>query len=403
MFASPPHVTLWVDMLNIATLKPQINEMVERQADFMDEFIRKLDTALKELNDRSDDWEKLSNKVEKSKTSWLVAGVDSPPNTAYPLPPRPSDFTVIASDGSQIFPDRHETLPCYLINTGSVLIRYGSHARALLKSLPEFFYTEEDRFTAWDGRRVPVNTEVISMRRTMMEMEEILRLARECGGKESVLALVDGTLILWTLEGKPADFRDRIMEEFVGFLDDIRAMSIPIAGYISYPGSTDVVNALRVGLCPEEVSLCNQCPYTHLDSLPCQPVEGVTDRALFSRVLKEGERSAVFRSSSKILQRYGPHAVCFFYLNTGAEVVRVEVPAWLADDPALIDRTHTLIYDQAKKGGGYPVVLMEAHEQAVVRGRDRDFFFELVREALVKSDFKVRVSRKAVSKRRPVV
>ncbi len=75
----------------------------------------------------------------------------------------------------------------------------------------------------------------------------------------------------------------------------------------------------------------------------------------------------------------------------------------MAEDKGLLDLVHTLIFDQAKKGNGYPAALIEAHEQAVVKGKDRDFFFELIREALIKSDFKVTVSRKGLSKMSPGV
>jgi NurA-like 5'-3' nuclease len=129
----------------------------------------------------------------------------------------------------------------------------------------------------------------------------------------------------------------------------------------------------------------------------------VTDRILFSRVLNPGERSSLFESSSRILESYADHNIYFFYLNIGEEIARVEIPKWVAEDGGLLNLVHTLIFDQAKKGNGYPAALIEAHEQAVVKGKDRDFFFELIREALIKSDFKVTVSRKGLSKMSPGV
>ena len=234
-----------------------------------------------------------------------------------------------------------------------------------------------------------------------MEFEEILKLVEGCRDRENVIAISDGTLILWRLEGTPDDFRNEVLSPFTQMMDKLKEMRLPIAGYISFPGSADVVNALRVGLCPEKISYCNECPYTHLPEIPCARIEGLTDRSLFSRVLKPGERSSVFESSSKILDFYGDHRIYFFYLNIGEEIARVEIPKWVAEDGELLNLAHTLILDQAKKGGGYPVSLIEAHEQAVVKAKDRDFFFELVREALVRSEFKVTVSRKGLSKKSP--
>src|SRR3990170_3659495 len=177
------------------------------------------------------------------------------------------------------------------------------------------------------------------------------------------------------------------MNSFINVLDKLKTLRVPIAGYISYPGSIDIINALRVGLCPEEISYCSQCPYTELPELPCSPIQGVTDRMLFS----------------KILEPDGEHRISFFYLNVGEEISRVEIPKWVAQDNDLLNLVHTLIFDQAKKGNGYPTALIEAHEQAVVKAKDRDFFYELVKEALVRSDFKVTLSRKGLSKRSPGV
>lgn len=390
-------------VLNFHVLKSQIDSMIEERKDFTDELSEKLDLAKSELKHKSEKWEELSRKVENSKTSWLVAGISSPLNTAFPIPKRPPHYTAVSSDGSQIFPDRHESLPCYLLNISSVTLAYGVGGGAFLGSDPSLYYDDEDRFTTWGGKKVPADSEIISIKRTLMEFERILALVKENEVHENVIALCDGTLILWRLEAAPPDFRDTIMRPFIRILDKLRDLRVPIAGYISFPGSTDVINALRVGLCPEKISLCNQCPYTDLPELPCSPIEGLTDRFLFSTILKPGEASPVFKSSSKILGMYGDHHIHFFYINIGEEIARVEIPAWVALDSELLARVHTLIFDQAEKGKGYPISIAEAHEQAVVKGKDRDFFFDLIREALVKSDVKVSVSRKGLSKRVPGV
>ncbi len=390
-------------MLNFPFLKSQINKMVRERKEKEERFIERISVAVSELKLRSKDWQRLSQKVRESRTSWLLSGISSRLDLVFNLPPLPSAYTVLASDGSQIFPDRHEALPCYLINIGSVLIHYGSGGKAYLNSNPHLFYGDEDILTVWKGRRIPADAVIISERRNIMEFQEILGLVERCENKENVLALLDGTLILWRLEGMPEDFKGEILQSYIGVLDKMKSLRIPIAGYISFPGSTDVINALRVGLCPEEISYCDRCPYTHLPALPCSSIEGVTDRVLFSRVLKSGQRSSVFESSSSILELYGEHHILFFYLNVGEEIARVEIPKWVAEDEGLLNLTHALIFNQAKKGDGYPIALVEAHEQAVVRGKERDFFFDLVREALVKSDFKITVSRKGLSKRSPVI
>lgn len=390
-------------VLNFHLVKSQIDEMLGERKHFVDEFEDKIKLALSELHNKSKVWEEISKKVDESKTSWLLAGIDSALNLKSPLPDRPGNYTAISSDGSQIFPDRHEVLPCYLINISSVVLHYGDNSGAAITSDPYLFYKDEDRFTMWDGKKITAGSNVISHKRTLMEFDRILALAKENMDRESVISISDGTLILWNLEGTPDDFKETILLPFLDIMEEFKSMRIPIVGYISSPGSTDVVNTLRLGLCPEKVSYCNQCPYTDLPELPCSPIEGVTDRNLFSGLLKEGEMSAVFRSSSKILESYGDHHIYFFYLNIGQEIARVEIPKWVSEDSHMLQTVHTLVYDQAKKGKGYPVAVSESHEKAVVRGKDRSFFFDLVKESMVKSDFNVSVSRKGISKRVPGV
>jgi len=390
-------------VLKFHLIKSQIDGMLGERRHFVDEFGEKIKLAQSELRNKSKNWEELSQKVDKSKTSWLLAGISSPLNTTSPLPKRPSNYTAISSDGSQIFPDRHEALPCYLINISSIILNYGDNSGANLSSDPVLFYKEQDRFTLWDGKKIPANSEVISHRRTLMEFERLLDLVKETNGRENIISISDGTLILWRLEGTPSDFKSGVLEPFLNIMEELKSRRVPIVGYISSPGSADVINALRLGLCPEKVSYCNQCPYTELPKLPCAHVEGLTDNNLFSRVLKQGERSAVFRSSSRILESYGDHHIYFFYINIGEEIARVEIPKWVAEDNKLLALAHTLVYDQAKKGKGYPVAIAEAHEQAVVKGKDRNFFFDLIKESMVKADFNVTISRKGLSKRVPGV
>jgi len=387
-------------MLDFSILKSQINQMVGEQRSRQDTYRRRAERALKELN-RWQDWRPLGAKLTDSKTSWLLAGdLGEPLTTRYPLVAAPPSFTVIAADGSQIFPDRHELTLCYLINISSIVLHYGTGTKPLLASRPTLFYKEEDLYKAWNNRKIPVDGEIVGIQRSLMEFQELAHLAKQLEGQDlPVLALCDGTLILWHLEVKPEDFGAYVLSKFLETLEYFRGRRIPIAGYISYPRSTDVINALRVGMCPEHPVNCDKCPYRQDPELPCEPIEGMIDSVLFSHLLGPGERTTVFKSSSKILEEYGVHAVYFFYLNVGSEIARIEVPQWVARDRDLLNRTQAMIYDQAEKGHGYPVSLAEAHEKAVVRGADRELFYQFLRDSFVRQNLRVQVSRKSYKKK----
>jgi len=80
-------------------------------------------------------------------------------------------------------------------------------------------------------------------------------------------------------------------------------------------------------------------------------------------------------------------------------MARVEVPLWVAERDELVDLVHALVLDQCRRGHGYPVALMEAHEKAVVTTADREQFWQLVEIALAEDRLTVRSSGKKKSKR----
>jgi hypothetical protein len=214
---------------------------------------------------------------------------------------------------------------------------------------------------------------------------------------------MDGSLVMFGMQNYPEFVVEELVDKgLLQALDRLKEISLArplsVASYISLPQSDDVVNTLRVAICPQESVDCDRHCYGG-DSA-CDVISGVTDRALFDRLLKEGERSAVFTNPSEIVRRrYGRHAVFFFYLKSEDEIARVEVPEWVAGRKELLDLTHALVLDQCRRGQGYPVVLSEAHEQAVVTGLDREEFWGLVEESLVEEKLPSYNSSKSQSKR----
>ncbi len=407
-------------MLDLYAIKTQIDSMVADERALQEDFQKRQDLALRQLKRFGPDWEALRRKIQASRTSWLLPGLVEPMDRRYPLPSRPQSVSVAATDGSQIFPDRHEISSCYLINIGYVLLHYGTGEKPLMSSKPTLYYREEDLFEEWGGRRLFANRDMVGFKRSLMEFTELTELALAAHDEgHRVLALSDGTLVLWNLEGRPQDFKEAYLESTLEGFSDLQRARVPVAGYISHPGSQELVNALKLGLCPLEAADCDRCPWKaenqfalgaedveqlqadveRAGGLPCTPIDGVNDATLLRRVLKLGERTPVFQSMSKILEEYGDHYIYFFYLHVGAEIGRVEIPQWVAEDGELLDMVHACVYDQAEKGQGYPVTLSEAHEHAVVRGADREAFYRVLRDMYVKNDIKTQVSTKSFKKR----
>jgi GNAT superfamily N-acetyltransferase len=315
----------------------------------------------------------------------------------------------VATDGSNIDVDRHKSTRCYLINIGSVVLGYGAQPGARLESSPTLYFGDEDLVIAPagdKGREQPIEGPLLAIKRSVDECRQLARLAAELPKDSPALALLDGSLILWGLTGQsyPDFVTEALLDKgFLRHLEEMRGLNrdrrLAVASYISFPRSTDVVNSLRVALCPHDIidtdKLCKEC-----QSRECDKVDGVQDRELFFELLAPGERSALFTSQSKIVQNhYHGHWVYFFYIRVEDEIARVELPQWAARDKGLLELTHALVLDQCRRGQGYPVVLSEAHEQAVVTAADKETFWQLVEASLVDEHLPAPTSAKSLSKR----
>ena len=390
-------------MLDLVEVNQQIAKMAAEGHLAADDMAERLALAVERLHLESDRWQAFVDKLSMSKTSWLVAAIHEPLNRTYGLPPRPETVTVVAADGSQIMPSHHEVVPAFLLNIATVVLNYGNGGGAAFTNTPSLFYRDEDLYLDYGGERVQVTGDLLGMRRTLMEFGSLIEQAAAVRNGGAVCALSDGSLILWQLVERPSNYQESVLADFLACLDQGRQQGIPIIGYISRPRSRDVVNALRVGLCPEDAPNYDRCPYERDERPPCAQIEGLTDRRLFAKLLKAGERSQVFGSASRILNKYGAHRIGFFYLHVGSEIVRIELPHWVGTDAALLDLVHAVAYDQAQKGMGYPVALAEAHQQAVVRGAERDLFYKMVTAVYRQRGVDVDVSPKNLRKRRMTV
>jgi len=391
--------------LDLTKVAAQVGGMVTRLKAGSKERQEHLQFALDALHNKATDLDYLKKKIALSKTTWLVAGLVDGLDQHYPPPPLPSEFTVIATDGSHIDVDRHKSTRCYLINIGTAIIHYGVHPDALLDSFPQLYFGDEDLvITPAKGREQLIEGTLLGIKRSVEECHHLAKLAADLPQSSPTLALLDGSLILWGLEAYPEFVTEELLDKgFLTYLEDIRKLNkdrkLALASYISFPRSTDVVNALRVALCPYEMPDCDRyCPSNR--TRECDMVAGVQDRELFSDLLGYGERSALFFTQSSVVRKhYGEHQVYFFYVKLGEEIARVEIPQWVAKDESLLNLVHSLVLDQCQRGLGYPVALSEAHERAVVTTADREEFWQLVESLLVEEKMPTPTSAKSLSKR----
>ena len=294
---------------------------------------------------------------------------------------------VLATDGSQIAPSRHEVAYCYLINIGRVAIYYNSGIYPLLDNIPEVFYKTEDLYKA---RQWGIQTEQwMTLKRTVAENVALANLAIEIlanSQSSPMLAFTDGALVHWEFDDISAEARSHLLPDILAAWDNLKDQRVPLVGYISAPRASESTNFLRLQLCPFEQPDCKtHCDTKPLDSAPCSQIQPLRDSALWSHLLKVGECSPFWKSQARILQEYGEHQVYFCYLHVGTEIARIEMPAWTALDMEMRSQALTIIFAQVQKGYGYPVALAEAHNQAVVTSSDRRRFFAILEQQMMRS------------------
>ena len=392
--------------LDLSKIIHKLDEMVNSLKADDRQRLERLSKALDTIN-KETDLDSLRTRIEKSKTSFLLANPTEELNNSYSPMPTPESFTVLATDGSQIDTDRHREARYYLINIGGVRLDYGENPRAELDNHPKLYFQDKDLvMTAPDNsfNTKMVEGALLGLKRDTEECSHLADMAEKAAPNQLVLALLDGSLIKWSLESK--EFGDFIKDEllvkgFLKSLERIRKKQVAVASYISSTGSRDVISTLKVIICPYTPVNCDEhCSQKKPGERPCDVVDGILDRDIFSKLLNTGERSAVFRNTSKIVKNYyGRHHIYFYYIKVDDEIARIEMPEWVAGDKKLLHLSHTLVLDQCRRGHGYPVALSEAHEQAVVTAADKNLLNRLLEESLAREKVTSKVSAKSRSKR----
>ena len=335
---------------------------------------------------------------------------------SIPPPALPDDWSAVSVDGSHIDVDRHLPLSCYLVNLGGCVITYGSQPGCTLFSEPALAVREGELYLRESGRHqaeTAITGPLLGALRTVREVEKLAETAESLQPRLPTLAVLDGTLAFWDLQH--GSYPRNVVRSFIESrlspaLEKLRELArwpggVTLAAYTSKPRTTEVVGAVRASLCGTTATECTQRCSTRRSDLPnCDRAAGFDDRELFELVLEPGHRSPLYTSGRRSRAgELGNQWTHFYYVNVGFEIARVEVPPWVADDPSLLGMGHAMLVRQGELGLGYPVVISEAHEQAVVTGHDRSEFQKVVLSMLERQGLPAPESGKSRSKRLPAV
>ncbi len=136
----------------------------------------------------------------RGKYPWLVAIPVRSLSQTFSPPLPPADFSVVASDGSSIPPDRHSSLRYYVINTGHAVLTYGSHPNADLDSEGRLYFEDDDLYISPGRKNIPIEGERLGVKMQIAELQAALKAVQAALGPTVVLR--DGPLILWQLQSE---------------------------------------------------------------------------------------------------------------------------------------------------------------------------------------------------------
>ncbi len=320
-------------------------------------------------------------------------------NQTFFVKPIQQTYAVLGVDGSQMYPDRHQVhVQQALINTGGMGIAYELDDPVMLFSEPELSALE--RVDALTGELILVTADWINFEREAREFEMGLLFAQmmeQKTGKKPIL-LFDGTLLFSHLLSASLADRTYFFDRYCKALLALQAAGILYASYLSAPRNKDLIHLIKLGLCRFARANCKPCHEAY-DQFPCEAVDAFFDRDLMKKVLPVGHRTIFFKTVENPILPYSQSIHPYFsYLHGEHEVGRIELPAWIAKDESLANHVYTVIVDQVKKGHGYPLILAEAHEQAVVKQADKEYFYYVCMQQALEQNIPIHYSEKSIKK-----
>jgi hypothetical protein len=370
--------------LDFLQVSQQVKQLGEKALAHQHDLKNKLEETRALLEEYATEIETLQHKVQEvgrtyDQTLRCALPVKEALNSHYPLPPVPNNVTLIAADGSQIFADRHAEVEYCLINTGAIWMRYGSPEAPVTSIQSTLIFAEQ-----LEG----MSDDRLSLQRDLAERARLLELASQTPAP--VITFTDGPLELWTTtleEGRVAGEFKRSLDIYLDVLHKLHELNTTTAGYVDKPGADLVVRLLEVAKA-EAGDLADMRNY--------HPFKGVTDRELYKQMLQPGERSAIFGIQSRSSKPYqGELGLHFFYLNVGKAghpyLARVEIPAWVVEDGAMLENLHAVLVSQCRVIGAraYPYLLHRAHETAVVSLEDKEQVTQMIIHELQKRGLEV--------------
>ncbi len=384
-----------LELNKVTTQVTQLGEQAARRKRELDAIAPQVRQILHD-HTQDDELRQLARRAMETQHWRGAVPIGEPLDAAIEPPRHPAQLSIVAGDGSQIYPDAHGIALYYLINIGTIVFRHGSGQVPRVATYPTVSTDAEELYDEEQMIRGPV----VNARRDLGELTQIAELALSESRQQATVALMDGTLALWVQNAAiPENEQDRLMRDYLRQLDRLREVQLPIGAFVSRPRSTMVAQLARLATFDDpDKAIANVVNDRAL------AFHGLRDTTIFDTLLQPRQRSALFEVAPgwNTTYRSRGNSIHFFYVHVGtpaqAIIARVEVPVWVAQNRSAVDVLHAAIVEQCKVSGGYPYVLARAHEIAVVTNAERAEFERMIATQLTRWGVDARPSEKAQQK-----
>jgi hypothetical protein len=367
--------------VNYLQIQAQIQQKCQQAHQNQQDYQQRLERARQLLSHHAAELDFLRQRVEDARRA------DASLRCAVPLnerldsavsPPTLAELPLLlAADGSQINPNRHDAVEFAVINTGIFRILPAADLTPSEEAETQLYLLEDI-----NNPTAPLTEEVVALRRDLNERRLLLERAH-LETTRPVITLTDGPLELYR---EPRDNRyfEQLFGEYLRVLQETSQQQAVSAGYVDKPGSDLVVRLLE---------LADDSRLDVQETTRRRPLGGVLDRVIFAGLLAPGQRSAVFAIQSSMAERFAAFdpalQPCFFYLNVSSHperawMARVEITRGVAENPDLLEALHAVLLQQCRQMGSkpYPYALHRAHEIALITRLEKEQIETMIARAM---------------------
>ena len=168
-------------------------------------FAQEIDVAGQVWRNISQDVD-FAAKVHAQKQPLLIPSWKGLLNGVVDIASRKNEYSVVSVDGSQIYYDKHQGPPCFLINVGFIQLRYGLTGKSIQCGSEPILCTKLDAENDFGS------PDFVNMQRESHEFlaafQQMQQLQLQVGQHAS-LCLFDGSLIFFHLDAKDMELKEK--------------------------------------------------------------------------------------------------------------------------------------------------------------------------------------------------